>query len=364
MMITLYKHDKNETIRVWKGWVVEDVIHTEYGVKEGKMIQTSEKIVGKNIGKKNETSPHEQAVKELQSKAQKKKDAGYNESVAKNKQKNTFPMLAQDFKKQKAIKYPVFVQPKLDGYRMVYDGISDKMLTRTGKEYDILKNTKLHEELKGFKCILDGELYVHDKDFLFEAYGVLRKKKLKKDEDKILDKIYYNVYDIMIPGPFSERIATLESLIKDTKYIKLVKTFKCEERKCIDKFHTEFLEDGYEGSMVRSYLGEYTNNRSKDLLKYKDFDDAEFKVVGFERETDTKGDGATPVVWVCETKDGKTFNVPSKGTREERTKLYKDGKKYIEKMLTVQFFGYTKDGIPRFPKTFREGVSSFRITGV
>lgn len=363
-MIVLYKFDKNQTVRVWKGWVEGDTIYTEYGVKDGKMIQTSEKVKGKNIGKKNETSPNEQAIKELVSKSKKKEDAGYSTSDKKNEQKNTFPMLAQDYKKQKNIQFPVFVQPKLDGYRMVYDGISDKMLTRTGKEYDILKNTKLHQELKSFKYILDGELYVHDKDFLFEAYGVLRKKKLKEEDTKMLDKIYYNVYDIMMPGPFSERLSTLKSLVKNSKYIKLVTTYKCEDSSCIKDFHTKFIEEGYEGSMIRSYSGEYINNRSKDLLKNKDFDDHEFKVVDFTKETDTKGDGASPVVWVCQTSDGKTFNVPSKGTREERTKLYKNGKKYIGKMLTVQFFGYTKDGIPRFPKTLREGASSFRNVNV
>lgn len=362
-MITLYKFDKNDTIRVWKGWVTGDTIYTEYGVKDGKMIQTSEKISGKNIGRKNETSPNQQAIKELESKSKKKQDAGYSSSSKNNNTNNTFPMLAQDFKKQKNIEFPVFVQPKLDGYRMVYNGISDKMLSRTGKEYDILKNTELHRELKKFKNILDGELYTHDKDFLFETYGILRKKKLNKEDDVILDKIYYNVYDIMMPGPFSERISVLKSLIKDTKYIKLVKTYSCENKSCIDEYHTKFLKDGYEGSMIRSYSGEYSNNRSKDLLKNKDFDDAEFKVVGFEKETDTKGDGATPVVWIAETKDGKTFNIPSKGTREERTKLYNNGKKYIGKLLTVQFFGYTKDGIPRFPKTLREGASSFREKG-
>jgi ATP-dependent DNA ligase len=324
------------------------------------MISTSETIVGKNIGKKNETTDHEQALKELESKAKKKRDAGYGPLTGK-KQINTLPMLAQDFKKQKNIKYPVYVQPKLDGYRAMYDGASDKLLTRTGKEYDILKNTPLHKELQKFKLVLDGELYVHDKDFLFEAYGILRKKKLSPGDSNILDKIVYNVYDIMMPGPFSERLSTLKTLIKDSKYIKLVKTYECKDKTCIDKFHNEFLEDNYEGSMIRSQTGEYTNNRSKDLLKYKNFDDAEFKVIGFEKETDTKGDGASPVVWVCETDDGKSFKVPSKGTREERTKLYNNGKKYIGKLLTVQFFGYTKDGIPRFPKTLRGGASSFRV---
>jgi hypothetical protein len=38
--------------------------------------------------------------------------------------KNTiiFPMLANDFNKRKdKISFPLFVQPKLDGYRMIYN---------------------------------------------------------------------------------------------------------------------------------------------------------------------------------------------------------------------------------------------------
>ena len=38
-----------------------------------------------------------------------------------------------------------------------------------------------------------------------------------------------------------------------------------------------------------------------------------------------------------------------------------NGKKYIGKMLTVQYFGLTDEGIPRFPKTLRDGASSFII---
>jgi hypothetical protein len=41
--------------------------------------------------------------------------------------------------------------------------------------------------------------------------------------------------------------------------------------------------------------------------------------------------------------------------------LYQNGKVYIGKMLSVQYFGLTADGIPRFPKTLRDGINSIRI---
>lgn len=363
---TLYNVDKKGAIRVWDIKVVGSTIHVEHGLQSGQKVNTTETITkGKNIGKKNETTPAQQANLEAKSKWTKKKDKGYSTSVSVNKEKVNFnPMLAHEFKKHKnKVKFPVYVQPKLDGYRMVYDGVSDKILSRTGKEYTILINTPLHSELKKIagNSILDGELYVHDQTFAFEAYGILRKKKLSTGDAKILDQIIYNVYDTMAPGPYVERYATLRRIVKNTKHISLVKTEICPDMTCVDKLHNLFLQDNYEGSMVRSSDGIYINNRSTALLKYKNFDDAEFKVIGFEKESDTKGDGATPVVWVAQTTAGKTFRVPSKGTRIERTKLYVNGSKYIGKNLSVQFFGLTADGIPRFPKTLRDGASSFRL---
>jgi ATP-dependent DNA ligase len=358
----LYNIDKKGSTRMWEIKTSGDTIHVTHGLQDGEKIKTTEKVKGKNIGRANETTDAEQAVKEATSKWNKKKDLGYVEDLqTKNETANLKPMLAHEYKKQKAkVIYPVFVQPKLDGYRALYDGKNDKILSRAGKEYKILYGTQLYKDLQKYKNItLDGELYVHDKDFQFEIYGILRKKKLGKDDAKTLDKIQYHVYDIMNEAEtFEKRNITLAKLT-ETNHIKPVLTYFVKNSSDLDEVHKKFVADGYEGTMIRNKKGMYIHNRSTDLLKYKDFDDNEFKVVGFEKETDTKGDGATPVVWVCQTVDKKEFRVPSKGTREERSKLYENGKKYIGKMLTVQYFGLTNDNIPRFPKTLRAGASSF-----
>lgn len=359
---TLYQLDKKGQVREWKIWVIGSTIYTEHGLKNGEKIQTVETIQkGKNIGRKNETTKQEQALKEAQSKWTKKKDKGYSSKIEAGKV-NYSAMLANEYKKHQAkLKFPCFVQPKLDGYRCIYDGINDRILSRGGKEYSILYGTELHKELQKFKgVILDGELYIHDKDFAFENYGVLRKKKLVKDDIKKLNHVKYNVYDMISEGTFEERYKFLNKNIKGFKKIDLVETLACENSKCIEKLHTRFLKEGYEGSMLRNKDSLYVGKRTSDLLKYKNFDDHEFEVVGFEHEKDTKGDGLKPVVWECITTEGKTFKVQMKGTREVRDSLYKNGKKYIGKFLTVQFFGYSEENIPRFPKSLREGKSSFR----
>ena len=49
------------------------------------------------------------------------------------------------------------------------------------------------------------------------------------------------------------------------------------------------------------------------------------------------------------TKEGKVFNCRPRGTREDRMELYKNGKKYIGKKLTICFQELTDDKVPRFP---------------
>jgi DNA ligase-1 len=363
MFETLYEIDKNDKVREWKIWVSGQTIYTEYGLKDGIKIKTSEKIeLGKNIGKKNETTPLQQAVIEAESKWKKKHDKGYSTSIKKNII-SYFPMLAKDYKKQKHnVKFPCYVQPKLDGYRMVYDGINDRLLSRTGKEYTILENTPLHLELKKFKgVVLDGELYTHDKNFDFENYGVLRKKKLGDGDLQKLSKIVYNVYDTISKEPYKKRLEYISKNIKGFKNISLVPSYICKDINCIDEKYLNFVNDGYEGAMIRNAESLYIGKRSGDLLKYKNFDDAEFEIVGFSKEKDIVGDGSQAIIFRCKTIGGKTFDVPTKGTKKERTIMYKKGNTYIGKKLSVQFFGLTKDGIPRFPKSLRPGESSIRI---
>jgi hypothetical protein len=100
--------------------------------------------------------------------------------------------------------------------------------------------------------------------------------------------------------------------------------------------------------------------RSYDLLKYKNFDDDEFEIAGITSEIDTSGNNENLIVWICKNKDNKTFNVQSKGTKKERQELFKIGKNFIGYKLWVQYFGFTNDGIPRFPKSMREGIQSIR----
>jgi DNA ligase-1 len=375
---TLFERTDKNKIKEWNIRVEDyydySLIVCSYGFTDGKKTESKTKVEqGKNIGKKNETNHFEQAVKDAQSKWDKKMKEGYSpylnntdENDEKDVEENDeviFPMLAQEYKKQiKKIKFPCFIQPKLDGYRMIYNPKTKKCTTRTGKEYGILYDTELYKELREMNVCLDGELYIHDKSVSFESYGILRKtKNLTETEKKLINKIEYHVYDIVDDKKTYKSRKRIIQEFDEMKLINVVPTFLCKSFDDIEKYHLNFVEDGYEGSMIRNSEGMYRKkHRSCDLLKKKDFDDDEFRIVDYTYEKDTKGNDENLIVWICETKDKKKFNVQSKGTREERQEIFKNAEEYIGQKLSVQYFGLTNDGIPRFPKTLRNGLDSIR----
>ena len=382
---SLYGRDKNGKIKEWSIRVDDcgdqSVITCSYGHKDGKKVESKVFITkGKNSGKRNATTHFTQAIAEAESKWRKKtetdlyttQECQHANSGLQNKDQQVFlPMLAQEYKRNvRKVKFPCYIQPKLDGYRMIYNASTRECYSRTGKAYSILKQTEMKRGLdngiSGDIC-LDGELYVHDSAFHFENYGVLRKTKgLTQHDLHNLAQIRYFVYDVMLPDnwqqPYRERRVILERLIKDMQghAIQVVDTYLCNSFDDIHRLHERFVEQGYEGSIVRNAEGPYVcKHRSYDLLKLKDFQDAEYTIVSYTGEKDTRTNDDL-IVWVCTTSDGKTFNVQSKGTREERMELYKEGQRFIGKQLSVQYFGLTADGIPRFPKTLRAGKASIR----
>lgn len=366
---TLYSKSSIGKIIEWKiqvnGFETYSEIVTETGQIDGvKTRHVKQVLKGKNIGKKNETTPFTQAVQEAQSKWNKRKENSVSDKNLLSTTLNIKPMLAQKYKEYRhKLKFPVFIQPKLDGYRGMYVPSTHKMLTRTGKEFTNVDYilTELKKLTISENYILDGELYNHN--FKFEDFGCLRKTKTKESNVEI----EYHVYDcIDLSNPdkkFSERLDILKRLITDNKTIKIVTTEIAQAEDDVLKHHKTFLEQKYEGTMVRNNAPYKTNFRSTDLLKLKDFDDAEFKIIGFEEEQDSLTNEKL-IIFICETNDKQSFRVGSKGTKIERRELLVKAKNnpedWIGKWLSVQYFGLTDNGIPRFPKTLRDISSSVR----
>ena len=303
---------------------------------------------------------------------------------AKEKKIVVRPMLAKTFdptlydKTSRAFKISfdpyAYVQRKLDGIRCIayLNDKNDVVLeSRTGikfENFDLLRSQlKPMLETLGKNVYLDGELYTNKIPFQ-EISGYVRKSKehaTPEDIEKI-NLIEYHIYDIVtLNNPdltFEERMKKLILLEKkyNTPIIQFVETIKVKDHNDVQSLHDQFVQEGFEGLMVRDRLGPYEiNKRSKYLQKFKSFDEDEFEITGYHAELIDDGSenqGKKMVVWECITKDKIQFSARPSATNEERMKLYQDAEKYLGKKLTVKYFGFSEEGIPRFPvgKDIRE----------
>ena len=262
-----------------------------------------------------------------------------------------YPMLAHRYNEKKSeIKFPCYVQPKLDGVRCVVVG--NKLYSRNGNRFPVLPH--IENELKIYNknnLILDGELFTDDINFE-KIVGLVKKyKKSEEDETNSL-KIYLNVFDYIDKQlPFSKRLINLNEFFeknKNMKYIRQVKTEECPQEKNIEEFLEKYTKEKYEGLIIRNKSGLYEENtRSVNLQKLKKFIDEEFEIIDYT--TPDQGKEVGCVIWICKTKEGKKFNVRPSGNYQERKKLYREAKKYIGKMLTVRYQELTNGHVPRFP---------------
>jgi DNA ligase-1 len=157
---------------------------------------------------------------------------------------------------------------------------------------------------------------------------------------------------------FVERSKLLDpfrAIVDDSTPLVIVDTKYITTREQIDDVHHTYTGEGHEGTMYRTPSGPYKIRlRSRDLLKRKDFETEEYKIVDAV-EADGKDKGT--VIWVCETEEGGTrFNVRSRGTLSQRGKWWDERDEHIGKMLTVRFQNLSEFGVPRFPVglTFRD----------
>lgn len=310
------------------------------GVKS--LVQSSDpyEATPKNVGKANETSAKDQAISEFDSMVTKQRDKGYCE-VGEESDIRHLPMLAHKFKERGSkMKWPVYVQPKYNGMRMLFDGCDG--WSRGGK--DIIPECIQHLSFDTHGAIVDGELILPGNVLLQETM-----KATKKFRPGVSDQLQYIVYDLIDPTlPFSKRYEELKLFwtARPTNII-LAPTYKCEDVGEVMAYHKQFTSQGYEGTIVRDDSGGYEiGQRSNQLQKFKDFQDAEFKIVAL---IDGDGRFKGKAIFICETANGAQFNVVPEGTMEYRAELYNTRKSHIGKYLTVRYQELSNSGTPLFP---------------
>lgn len=349
----LYKKDSKGKIREWRIRTEDNLIITEHGIKGGKMVEERRLAEAKNIGRANETTPEQQARLEAESTILNKLDKNYKYSVKELDDSDVWlPMLAHNYEKRgKDIEFPCYVQPKIDGIRCLayYNEEGELVLqSRTGKLFK-QPFEELRSEIRNLlpeNIVWDGELYTTELTFE-ELTGAVRREKY----DPVADKIKYYVFDCIdtkdLDKVYIDRLEDLPSLDDELDYIYPVQTIETESLEDITGYLDNWLLEGYEGLILRNITSPYKiGHRSKDLQKYKKFQDEEYTIIGAHEGT---GRDTGTVIWICEGSGGQSFDVRPRGTLQQRRSWWNNYKKFIGKKLTVRYQNLTEKGLPRFP---------------
>lgn len=364
MNTTLFKKTSTGKVQTWRLETNKtgDAYRTISGQKDGKLV-TSEwtTVKGKNVGRSNETTAVEQCRLEVEARYTKQlAQGGYHASENDiNDDKFFKVMLAKDYNDhfdKELFRGDVFSQPKLDGMRCVLT--PDGEQSRGGKRIpavDFLYKDiypKLVKLLGKNFGVIDGELYSHEfRDDFNKIISLCKKQKpTNADRKEAEENIQYWIYDISLDLPYSRRIAILANAITrlNDDRIKLVATNQVVNQNELDELYENYLDQGYEGQIVRIGSRGYQNKRTDNLLKRKEFQDQEFVIRDI---VEGKGNRTGMAGYMAfETKDGKSFHSNIMGTRDMLREYLKNKSKYIGSEATVVYFNLTPDGIPRFPR--------------
>lgn len=247
-----------------------------------------------------------------------------------------------------------FIQPKLRGERCWVSWLEDGspvLISSYGNEFKFLEH--ITEELRRLpKAEYDGELYSHG--WSQEEVNSAANRKVNKNTGS--GELEYHIFDIKAPHSQISRIAYLKTLEKNEgsrlKYVKFVPTFLTNREDWLEQT-TEFMEEGYEGSVLRHPTWVYEERRSRGVVKFKPTETDQYVIIGVEEEMSIYGEpknslGSFRVMGLTE-ENAVEFSVGTGPalTKEKRQKYWQERGQLIGKRLIVKHEKLrTAGGIP------------------
>lgn len=298
-------------------------------------------------------------------------------------------MLAHKFEEMRMKTWPVIVEPKLDGVRVLCVAQHDgriSFLSRTGKPFpaighlanDVevmiqnlrtqLRDTKwekaILDEHGRMGVVLDGEIIAGS--FNKTSGDIRRKSAAATDAEYHLFDVI-SLTEFMSPGPASpmymERRNLLEKLhtFSESSAIKIVPRYFAHSVEDIRSLYDAFQARGLEGAMVKNPAGAYAKSRSHGWLKLKSEETLDLIVVdAFEGTGQFKGQLGGLVV---DMSNGVHVRVGGGFSATEREELWKnftlerDGgvpdERVLGRMIEVRYHEETPDGSLRHPRFVR-----------
>lgn len=199
----------------------------------------------------------------------------------------TKPMLSATVHKYELhkLEYPIICSPKLDGIRCLIH----PTLGPVTRSFKPVANEYIRGSLKEVAGdqYLDGELIALDDEGEALAFNPTQSAVMTRGGRPNYTFAAFDCFR-RPDMAFVERIATVDGIVNGINhpYVTSVTHSLVQNEEEFMSYATRNLEEGYEGTMIRHPEGPYKSGRSTLkqgwLIKYKEWEDAEGVVVGFE----------------------------------------------------------------------------------
>lgn len=265
-------------------------------------------------------------------------------------------MLCYPFEEKRLLKWncPVIVQPKLDGERCRAIIDNGRVTLLSSEENEIISVPHINDAIKTLNLKtgeLDGELYSHGLSWN-EIHSRVGRTKIIHPEHKIID---YHIFDIVSPPnvPQHQRVRAMNRLntLCTNPNIKFVQSEIASDIESVMRNYDKFLEQNYEGIIVRHLNASYIRRRSIYLMKFKPKKDDFYEIVGYNEELSIDKVPKNRLgSLICKGNDGTEFSVGSGLNDELRETYWKSREQLIGKLCHVGYQHITSSNkVPRFP---------------
>ena len=267
-------------------------------------------------------------------------------------------MLADDSKKhEKKMVGDVYVEPKLDGVRVIticdVDKDEVRMYSRNGKELNnfpkILEQFDSMLDQMPESMVFDGEVMSDDFQTLMRE---IHRKGGAKTDDAILNVFDCLPLDYFKMGEYEMTLAKRKQILDDFKFgpnisrVEYVMMNLSDEdgQKQFADYNKMCIDRGFEGIMVKPIAGSYECKRSSLWLKVKPFIEVSLSVIDVEEGTG-RNVGKLGALIVEGTDGGKFIktNVGSGLSDTDREEFWKAKDKLIGQVVEVRADAITQN---------------------
>ena len=239
--------------------------------------------------------------------------------------------LAYPFEEKRLAKWqpPYIVQPKFDGDRCSNTPLPSAPLLLSSEENPFFSVPHINEQLTKDGLFIfpwDGELYSHEL-FLEGGHELIHSIASRTVNLHPRHKeLEFHIFDVKWSHLDQTRRLMWLNGMKDEfgPNIKLAPYWICETLDEIKRTYDRVIKEGYEGIIVRHFLGDYREKRSVFMMKFKPKKKDEYIAVGWNEEVSKDGipKGRIGSI-ICASQLGDEFAVSAGLNDGQREKLWK-----------------------------------------